>query len=127
MVPSVGAIGDQHPSVIGLDASALGRDEVRAYGEGSDCVLLLRALLTGLNLGGFTARLDPARCIHATRGRLQVGYHVYGGVRPTDVVEGPANADLSRPVPIAPLRNGRPNALITVERLVGRPAVPTWS
>jgi len=122
------AIGERHPSFIGLYAGALGRDEVREYVEGSDCVLLLGALLTDLNLGGFTARLDPARCIHATRGRLEVGYHVYERVQLTDVVDGLAAADLPRrdpsraprPAPIAPVENGRPDAPITVARLFGR-------
>ncbi len=35
------------------------REEVRKYVEESDCVILLGAFMSDINLGGFTARLDP--------------------------------------------------------------------
>jgi indolepyruvate decarboxylase len=54
------AIAEGHPNFIGLYAGRMGRDDVRAYVEESDCILLLGALLTDINLGGFTAQLDPA-------------------------------------------------------------------
>jgi indolepyruvate decarboxylase len=88
------AVEERHPSFIGVYAGALGREEVQEYVEGSDCLIILGTLLTDVNLGIFTARLDPARCIHATRARLAIGLHTFEGVQLEDFVHGLANAAL---------------------------------
>ena len=87
-----GAIQEGHDSFLGVYAGALGRDDVRAYVEGSDCLIMLGTLLTDTNLGIYTARLDPARCIHATRERLAVGLHTFERVELEDFVAGLAGA-----------------------------------
>jgi indolepyruvate decarboxylase len=81
---------------MGVYAGALGREEVREYVEGSDCLIMLGTLLTDVNLGIFTARLDPARCIHATQERLAIGLHTFEQVTLADFVEGLAAAPLAR-------------------------------
>ena len=53
-------IGEQHPLYLGIYEGAMGREDVRQYVEGSDCVILLGAFMTDINLGIYTARLDPA-------------------------------------------------------------------
>jgi TPP-dependent 2-oxoacid decarboxylase len=90
------AIDERHPSFIGVYAGALGRPEVQEYVEGSDCLIRLGTLPTDINLGIYTAHLDPARCIDATRDRLAVGLHTYERVRLADFVDGLARTDLSR-------------------------------
>jgi indolepyruvate decarboxylase len=90
------AIDERHPSFIGVYAGALGRREVQEYVEGSDCMIRLGTLPTDINLGIYTARLDPARCIDANRDRLAIGLHTYEGVKLTDFVDGLARADLPR-------------------------------
>ena len=87
-----GAIPEGHDSFVGVYAGALGRDDVRAYVEGSDCLIMLGTLLTDTNLGIYTARLDPARCIHATRERLAIGLHTFERVELQDFVAGLAGA-----------------------------------
>jgi TPP-dependent 2-oxoacid decarboxylase len=91
-----GAIQERHDSFLGVYAGALGRDDVREYVEGSDCVIMLGTLLTDLNLGIYTARLDPARCIHATRDRLAVGLHTFERVGLEDFVGGLAGSGIVR-------------------------------
>ena len=90
------AIDERHPSFIGVYAGALGRREVQEYVEGSDCLIRLGTLPTDINLGIYTAHLDPARCIDATRDRLAIGLHTYERVRLADFVDGLARADLPR-------------------------------
>lgn len=90
------AIDERHPSFIGVYAGALGRQEVQDYVEGSDCLIRLGTLPTDINLGIYTAHLDPARSIDATRDRLAIGLHTYEQVRLADFVDGLARADLSR-------------------------------
>ena len=56
-------IGEHHPFYLGVYEGAMGREDVRRYVESSDCVIMLGAFMTDINLGIFTARLDPARSI----------------------------------------------------------------
>src|SRR5262249_50085997 len=43
-------IGEQHPLYLGIYEGAMGRDNVRQYVESSDCVILLGAFMTDINL-----------------------------------------------------------------------------
>src|SRR5207244_6638861 len=77
-------IPEKHPLYIGLYEGAMGRAEVTQFVETSDCVLLLGTFMTDLNLGIFTAQLDPARCIYITSEQLRIRHHHYHQV-PLDV------------------------------------------
>jgi len=77
----------------------MGREEVRRYVEQSDCVLMLGAFMTDINLGVFTARLNPACCIAATSDRLSIRYHNYDGVGFQDFLRGLLKAPLRRRAP----------------------------
>ncbi|MBI4326564.1 MAG: alpha-keto acid decarboxylase family protein, partial [Chloroflexi bacterium] len=81
-------IGEQHDFYLGVYEGAMGREEVRRYVESSDCVLLLGAFMTDINLGIYTAHLDPARSIYATSEKLSIRYHTYENVRFKDFVRG---------------------------------------
>src|SRR5882724_11181579 len=81
-------IGEQHHFYLGIYEGAMGRDDVRQYVESSDCVILLGAFMTDINLGVYTARLDPARSIYATSEKLSIGYHTYEDVRFKDFLRG---------------------------------------
>jgi len=67
---------------------ALGRDDVRRYVEGSDCVIMLGAVFDDINLGIFTAQLDPLRTIYANSEKLSIRYHTYENVRFKDFTRG---------------------------------------
>ncbi|MEY2410718.1 MAG: hypothetical protein QOF48_3388 [Verrucomicrobiota bacterium] len=89
-------IGEQYPFYLGVYEGAMGREEVRRYVESSDCVLMLGAFMTDINLGIFTARLDPARCIYATSEKLAVRHHHFEEVRFKDFVRGLVRAPIRR-------------------------------
>jgi indolepyruvate decarboxylase len=89
-------IGEQHPFYLGVYEGAMGREEVRRYVESSDCVIMLGVFLTDINLGVFTARLDPARSIYATSEKLSVRYHHYEDVRFQDFLQGLLRAKFRR-------------------------------
>ncbi len=76
-----GVIRETHPLYVGLYAGALGRKEVTQFVEESDCVILLGTFMSDINLGIYTANLDPGRCIYATSERLQIRHHVYPNVQ----------------------------------------------
>ncbi|HUR47122.1 MAG TPA: thiamine pyrophosphate-dependent enzyme, partial [Candidatus Saccharimonadales bacterium] len=85
-------IGEQHPFYMGVYEGAMGREEVRRYVESSDCVIMLGTFMTDINLGVFTARLDPGRSISATSEKLTIKYHSYDDVRFKDFVRALARA-----------------------------------
>ncbi len=89
-------IGEQHPFYLGIYEGAMGREDVRRYVESSDCVLLLGAFMTDINLGIYTARLDPARSIYATSEKLSICHHTYEEVRFKDFLRGLARATWKR-------------------------------
>jgi indolepyruvate decarboxylase len=73
-------VPETHPRYIGLYEGAMGHAEVTQYVEESDCVLLLGAFMTDLNLGIFTANLDPARCVYITSEQLRIRHHHFHNV-----------------------------------------------
>src|SRR5881396_2935051 len=117
-------IGEQHRFYLGVYEGAMGRDDVRQYVESSDCLILLGAFMTDINLGVYTARLDPARSIYATSEKLSIRYHTYEEVRFKDFVRGLLALKLRRralghiphpkPIDTFQMRNGK--ASLTVKR-----------
>ena len=73
-------VREDHPLYLGVYEGAMGRREVTDYIEGSDCLIMLGVFMTDVNLGIFTAQLDPARAINATSERLSIRYHAYDGI-----------------------------------------------
>jgi indolepyruvate decarboxylase len=79
-------IGETHPLYIGIYEGAMGHENVTRYVEESDCVLLLGTFMTDLNLGIYTANLDPAKCIYATSEQLRIHFHHYHRVSLSDFI-----------------------------------------
>lgn len=98
-------MAEGHPSYLGVYEGAMGRDDVRQYVESSDCLLMLGAFMTDINLGVFTAKLDPAKSISATSERLSIRYHNFDNVRFKDFMRGLLEADIH---PRPPVDHPRP-------------------
>jgi len=81
-------ISEGHPLFAGVYEGAMGRAEVTECVEEADCLLMLGCFLTDINLGIFTAKLDPSRCIDATSEDLRIRHHHYSNVRLDDFVRG---------------------------------------
>ncbi len=73
-------IGERHPLYIGLYEGGLGDPQVTEFVESSDLILLLGTFLTDINLGVYTANLDPLKCVYATSEQLRVSHHHYHNV-----------------------------------------------
>lgn len=121
-------IPEKHPLYIGLYEGAMGRAEVTKFVEESDCVLLLGAFMTDLNLGIFTANLDPAKCIYATSEQLRIRHHHYHGVGLQEFIDRlakrkPSPPHRAIPADIRPERKPfvlDPQAQLTTRRLIAR-------
>ncbi len=73
-------IPETHPLFVGLYEGALGNTEVTRFVEQSDCLLLLGTFMTDINLGIYTANLDPRCCIYATSEQLRIRHHHFHDV-----------------------------------------------
>jgi indolepyruvate decarboxylase len=121
-------ISEVHPLYIGLYEGAMGRREVTEFVEESDCLILLGTLLTDIDLGIFTAKLDPTRTIFATSDELRISHHHFHHVLLDDFIRGLAAArprPPSRSLPPGPAAAAGaftlvPDAPITTTRLVRR-------
>jgi indolepyruvate decarboxylase len=80
-------VNETHPLFVGLYEGAMGKEEVTQYVEDSDCVLLLGAFMTDINLGIYTAQLEVRNCIYATSEHLQISYHHYPHVPLADFLD----------------------------------------
>ena len=109
-------ISEAHPLFAGIYEGAMGRPEVTELVESADCVLMLGCFLTDINLGIFTAKLDPSRCIDATSENLRIRHHHYREVRLDDFLRGliarklvaQSDRDSPRAATRLPSRSGRP-------------------
>ena len=119
-------IRENHPLYIGLYEGAMGREEVTRFVEESDCVVLLGTFMTDINLGIYTANLDPAKCIYATSEQLRIRHHHYHDVVLEDFITQLAGRQLSPPRRELPKRpeQGKftvePDAPLTISRLIAR-------
>jgi indolepyruvate decarboxylase len=121
-------IRETHPLYVGLYEGAMGHAEVTQFVEESDCVLLLGAFMTDLNLGVYTANLDLGKCIDVTSEQLRIRHHHYHGVLPGHFMDELIRRHPSPPrrdIP-ASLRGAQldfrmvPDAPIRITRLIAR-------
>ena len=121
-------VSEQHPLCLGVYEGAMGRETVRKYVEDSDCVILLGTFMTDINLGIYTANLDPANCVYATSEKLRISHHHFHDVLLPDFVKGLAKTKLTPPQRALPKKRKsdqspfvlRPHAKLTVKQLFGR-------
>jgi TPP-dependent 2-oxoacid decarboxylase len=121
-------IDEDEPAYLGIYQGGIGQQEVRQYVESSDCIIILGVMMTDINLGIYTARLERDRCIHAFSEKLSIGYHVYEDVQFSDFMDGLATADLVQrelhcPPNCKPTQDYKveePNKPVSVERLFAR-------
>ena len=121
-------VSEVHPLYIGLYEGALGRQEVTEFVEESDCVILLGTILTDIDLGIFTAKLDAGNSIFASCDKLRISHHYFDHVLLGDFIRAlvaakPRGAPRQLPPGPAAARGPyvlQPDAPITTRRLVRR-------
>ncbi len=89
---SKSVISEKHPLYLGVYEGAMGRDNVREYVENSDCLILLGAFMTDMELGIYTAKLNPERWIFASLDALRIHHHHFHDVLFADFMAGLAAA-----------------------------------
>ena len=121
-------IRETHPLYVGLYEGAVGSEAVTEFVEESDCLILLGTFMTDLNLGIYTANLDPGKCIYATSEKLRIHHHHYHGVLLGDFISElikRAPSPVRRTIPVELKTKRQPFTLvpdqpITITRLMAR-------
>ncbi|HEX5185367.1 MAG TPA: thiamine pyrophosphate-binding protein [Nitrososphaeraceae archaeon] len=85
---SKSVISELHPLYLGLYEGAMGHDHVREYVESSDCLILLGAFVTDLDLGGFPSKIDQGKSISITSEKVSIKYHNYEGISLEGFING---------------------------------------
>ena len=92
-------IREDHPLYLGIYEGAMGRDEVRQFVESSDCVIILGAFMTDMNLGIYTAKLEREYTIYITSEQVLVKYHSYEDVTFGELLDSLLEAPLLKREP----------------------------
>jgi len=121
-------VAETHPLYVGLYEGAMGHEEVTRFVEDSDCIVLLGAMLTDIDMGIYTANLDPAKCIYVTADELRIRSHYYHDVLLGDFIRALAEerpTPARRKPPEVTTGSGEPYELrandpMTITRLIAR-------
>lgn len=121
-------VSEKHPLYLGIYEGAMCRDALRRYVEESDCLIMLGAFLTDIDMGIFTAHLDPGKCIYSTSEQTRISHHHFHDILITDFVRGlgklplkaPKRSMLARPKGAEAKFTLKPEAKVTNARLFAR-------
>ncbi|HAC65014.1 MAG TPA: preprotein translocase subunit Tim44, partial [Cyanothece sp. UBA12306] len=120
-------INEIHPNNLGIYEGAMGHEFTRKYVESSDCLILLGTFLSDINLGIFTAHLDPKSYIYITSEKATINFHNYEEISLSDFLQGLLTVELkcrpwrlsSSPPPL-PNFSVKTGQKITIQRLFQR-------
>lgn len=115
-------ITELHPQYLGVYEGAMGREDVRRTVEGADCVLILGAFMTDINLGIYTANLDIEHTINVNSEQASIKRHHFDDVVLGDFIEGLIHA---APGTRKSAVSARPAARAAAKAFSPRPSRPT--
>ena len=87
---------EAHPLYLGIYGGAMGRTEITTLVETSDCLVILGAFMTDVNLCIYTANLARSRSIYATSDKITVCYSTYEDVTFEDFLDGLCSPQLAK-------------------------------
>ena len=85
-------ISERHPCYLGVYEGALGQEKVRSAVESAECLLILGAFMSDINLGIDTANFDVSKTINATSERIAIKHHHYEDILLGDFMVGLARS-----------------------------------
>jgi indolepyruvate decarboxylase len=70
-------VTEMHPQFIGNYVGASSKEYVRQRVENADAILCLGAIMSDVNLGAYTAQLEPNKLINANSEKVKIKHHFY--------------------------------------------------
>lgn len=89
------AISEFHPLSMGIYQGKVSQDEVREYIETSDCIFLLGVILSDIDTGFFTSKIEQNKRIFASTDCVKIHHHQYRNVYFHDFIQGLAQMELN--------------------------------
>jgi len=86
MLSSKSVLPEYHPQFIGMYQGGWSREAIRKQVESSDCLLTLGAVMTDLDTGLFSSKLDNSRMIVVGGGRVYIHGHYYDNIQMGDFI-----------------------------------------
>lgn len=74
------AVPEEDPLYMGVYGGVVGNEVVTEYVESSDCIIMVGAYLSDLDIGSLTSHLDQGSVIHITADKVTIRHHVYPGL-----------------------------------------------
>ncbi len=85
-------IRESHPLYLGVYQGQVCGEATRQIIESSDMLLTLGVMFTDINLGMYTATLDPKNMVRAKQGQVAIKHHHFSGITLKDFTTGLATA-----------------------------------
>lgn len=80
-------VSEVHPQFIGTYMGGLSREYVRDRLESADWVLCLGAIMSDMNLGAYTAKLEDRHLINANSEKVKIKHHFYQPIYLGDFID----------------------------------------
>jgi indolepyruvate decarboxylase len=113
---SKSVVSERHPLYLGVYEGAMSSEHVRQYVEDSDCLIILGAFMTDMELGIYTANLKPERWIFASIEELRIRHHHFLKVEFADFLAGLVSAKFKTTARTLPRMADRQNPPYVPER-----------
>ncbi|NIQ01912.1 MAG: alpha-keto acid decarboxylase family protein [Nitrospinaceae bacterium] len=81
-------INERHPLYQGVYQGMVGPAETREQIESADLLITLGVMFTDINLGMYTAQLDPNRMVQVNQGEITIKHHKYSRITLKDFMNG---------------------------------------
>ena len=88
-------ISERHPLFAGVYQGDISRPEIASFVESCDCAIILGVILSDVDTGIFTSKLDAEKHVIATTESINVLHHQYPSVTFTDFMNALAELDLN--------------------------------
>lgn len=88
-------ISEYHPLFIGVYQGEMSRPEVIEFVNNCDCMLMLGLMLTDVETGIFTAKLDHDLKVVVSTESIEIGHHHYKKIVFSDFIHGLAKSNLN--------------------------------
>lgn len=88
-------ISEYHPLFIGVYQGEMSRPEVSQFMDRCDCVFMMGLMLTDVDTGIFTAKLDHELKVIASTEAIEIGHHYYKKINFPDFVHILSNINLN--------------------------------